>query len=139
MSHATNAEAATFAPVRYQAGSVLVTLTQTGSGTYTVTCEQGTLRLDAEGWCRAYATEGEARDAARHAARVFRQYATVWAWRARREQLRDTVEEQLRRQSRRMHNARQLRDAQAEYDTLATLTDLANLDALKARFAHTAA
>jgi hypothetical protein len=105
--------------IAHRAGYALITLTRTGL-TYVVDTYAGPTRLDE--WCRAYATEPEARQAARHAAVAFAAHGTDTAIEARRVALTFEVRDLLN--ARRLDRVR-LAAVEAELDSLATLADLA--------------
>jgi hypothetical protein len=109
-------------------GRVTVTLQRVAADAYVVTTYQGPTRLD--GWCRSYADETSARTAARHIALAFRELGDERGIETRRIQLAAIIAEQVSRVSRRMHNAAALAAAEAEYDALLSLTDLAARDQL---------
>lgn len=116
--------------ITYTTGRITITLQCARvDAAYTVTTYQGTLRL--ADWCASYPTEAEARTAARHTAHAFRAHRTPQAIEARRTELAETVREQTARRSRRMDDRAALIAAEAEYDTLLTLADLAALARLR--------
>lgn len=115
--------------ITYRTGSVVITLQATDTGTYTVETRQGPTRV-AE-WCYTYATETEARTAARHAAIAFRAHRTAEAIEARRAQISEALEDMRRRIARNYPiNADERAALLTEDDALMSLGELA----LAARF-----
>jgi hypothetical protein len=108
--------------ISHRVGHALITLTRTHM-TYVVDTYAGPTRLD--DWCRAYSTEAEAREAARHTARAFHTHGTDAAISRRVSDLTAIVDEQIRRDRHRMADRKALAAAEAELDALATLADLA--------------
>lgn len=116
-------------PITYRAGHATVTLHVTDPGTFVVTVEQGPQRV--EEWCYTYATETEARTAARHAAKAFKAHRTAEAIEARQAEISEALEDMRRRIA--VHypiNADERADLLAEDDSLMSLGELA----LAARF-----
>lgn len=105
--------------VSHRAGNAVITLQRTRF-TWVVTTMVGTGRLD--DWSRAYATEAEARSAARHVAKAFDACGTDMAIAARREELTSRVRDVL---DPRRGTRRELLAAGRALATVATLAEQA--------------
>lgn len=101
--------------------SLVVSMQRIHAGTFHVMTMAGPHRLDH--WTRSYATEIEARSAARHVALAFQQWGCEAAVNARRNALEFKMRDLLnsRRPSRNVEQT--IAEVSAELDTLATLAD----------------
>lgn len=118
--------------IRHQAGSYTITLSPlvvAGTTVFRVETTTGSGAV-VDAWTRSYPSEAEARYAARHAARVFEVHTDPEAVERRKAELAAVIAEQESRKARRMHSPAVLDAAEAEYDTLATLTELGAMPAL---------
>jgi hypothetical protein len=112
--------------IPYRAGSVFITLVANGR-TFVVTTQAGVEVLS--DWTRTYATEDEARDAARHVALAFTAHGTDVAVERRRHWLAFELMRLLYRRDPASKGA--LRTVQTEADSLSTLAELASLADLR--------
>ena len=108
---------------RGEGTGLVVTLQHVRAGVYAVTTMAGPRRLD--DWSKSYATEIEARSAARHVALTFREWGCEAAISARRNALTFRVRDILNSRRRSPKLLDELELAEAELDGLMTLGDRA--------------
>lgn len=102
---------------------LVITLQRVRANTYAVTTMAGPKRLD--DWSKSYATELEARSAARHASLAFREWSCEAAINARRHALQFKVRDILNHRRPNPRTLDELAEVEAELDGLMTLGDRA--------------